>query len=412
MTVYSSFLKITSFYKEFLNNYYRSNPHIIEKDYSEQNSHLMAEGYGYSDFFPKYIQKNYSIRSREIIHNAWHLQQAWAWENSSRSVGDELLLEQIKSMQPEVVFIQDSSNFDAGYIDRIRSEVKSVRLLIGHCCAPYNDRNMEAFSRYNLMLACSEKFFGELRKQKINCYLFPHAFEASLVPENRSQTPPENDIIFIGSMLYRREFHQRRIAYVEEILKHRLPLQMFGIIEEDSWHLLKIKQLAYLLIKALEIAGIKGFQGNRSLRKIAQLKDMPVKTRYTALIKENLKGDVLFGKQMLNEISRHSVGFNIHGDLAGDYAANVRMFEVAGAGALLVTDHKKNIRDLYEPDVEILTYSSIEECIEKLKWAIGHPVEAGRIAAAGQKRTLIDHSVERRVDLLYEIMKKEYSGSQ
>ncbi len=115
---------------------------------------------------------------------------------------------------------------------------------------------------------------------------------------------------------------------------------------------------------------------------------------------------------MLNEISRHSVGFNIHGDLAGDYAANVRMFEVAGAGALLVTDHKKNIRDLYEPDVEILTYSSIEECIEKLKWAIGHPVEAGRIAAAGQKRTLIDHSVERRVDLLYEIMKKEYSGSQ
>lgn len=410
--MYSSFLKITSFYKEFLNGYYRLNPHIIEKSYAEQNSHLMAEGYGYSDFFPRYIQKNYSIEAREIIHNAGPLQQAWARENSSKSVGDELLLEQIRSIQPDVVFIQDSSNFDAAYIERIRKEVKSVRLLIGHCCAPYTSRNLEAFSCYNLMLTCSEKFTRELRKQNINSYLFPHAFEASLVPENLSQTPPENDIIFIGSLLYRSEFHHKRIAYVEEILKHGLPLQLFGIIEEDPWHLLKIKQASYLLLKAMEKAGIDGFQGNRSIRKIAQLKEMPGRTRYSALIKENLKGEVLFGKQMLNEVSRHALGFNLHGEVAGDYAANVRMFEVAGAGALLVTDHKSNIRELYEPDVEILTYASMEECIEKLTWALAHPEEAARIAAAGQRRTLKDHSVERRVDLLYEIMKKEYSGFQ
>ena len=111
---------------------------------------------------------------------------------------------------------------------------------------------------------------------------------------------------------------------------------------------------------------------------------------------------------MLREISCHSAGFNFHGDLAGDYAANVRMFEVTGAGTLLVTDHKKNMGELFEPDAEVLTYASIDECIEKLKWAIDHPVEAGRIAEAGQKRTLREHSVERRVDLLYEILKKEY----
>jgi spore maturation protein CgeB len=98
--------------------------------------------------------------------------------------------------------------------------------------------------------------------------------------------------------------------------------------------------------------------------------------------------------------------------VAGDYAANVRMFEVTAAGALLVTDHKKNIRQLFEPDSEILTYSSTGECIEKLKWAIDHPVEAGKIAAAGQKRTLNDHSVEKRTLLLFEIMRKEYSGTR
>ena len=407
--MYSGFLKVTSFYKDFLKDYYRSNPHIIDKDYQEQNNHLMAEGYGYSNFFSKYLQKNYGIESTEIIHNAWHMQQAWARENGSKLVGDELLLEQIRSLQPEVVFIQDSINFEASYVERIRKEVKSVRLLIGHCCAPYTSRNLEAFSKYNLMLSCSEKFVKELQENNINCYKFPHAFEASLVPENLSQTPPENDIIFIGSLVYRSEFHINRIAYVEEILEQGLPLTMFGVIEEDSWQLLKIKQIAYLVLTPMEKAGIKGKQNNRSLRKIAQLKEMPEKSRYSKLIKENLKQEVLFGKQMLQEIAQHSVGFNLHGDLAGDYAANVRMFEVTGAGALLVTDHKKNMRELYEPDTEILTYTSIEECLEKLKWAIDHPVEARQIAVAGQKRTLKDHSVERRVDLLYEIMKKEYS---
>jgi spore maturation protein CgeB len=407
--MFSGVLKITSFYKEFLKDYYRSNSHIIDKDYLEQNKHLMAEGYGYSDFFSKYIQKNYAIEANEIIHNAWHMQGAWARENGSKLVGDELLLEQIRSLKPEVVFIQDSINFDAAYVDRIRKEVKSVKLLIGHCCAPYTSRNLEAFSKYNLMLSCSEKFVKELQEYNINCYKFPHAFEASLVPEGLSQTPPDNDIIFIGSVLNRREFHNNRIAYVEEILKQGLPLTMFGILEEDSWQLLKIKQIAYLVMTAMEKIGIKGFQNSRSLRKIAQLKEIPVKSRYSKLIKENLKQELFFGKKMINEIAQHAVGFNLHAEVAGDYASNVRMFEVAGAGAVLVTDHKKNIRELYEPDLEILTYSSLEECIEKLQWAIDHPVEARRIAEAGQKRTLRDHSVEKRVDLLYEIMKKEYS---
>ncbi len=55
--MYSGFLKVTSFYKEFLKDYYRSNPHIIDKDYQEQNNHLMDEGYGYSNFFFKVCPK-------------------------------------------------------------------------------------------------------------------------------------------------------------------------------------------------------------------------------------------------------------------------------------------------------------------------------------------------------------------
>lgn len=407
--MFTTLLKITSFYKDFLTNYYQSNPQITGKSYDEQYKHLMAQGYGYADYFPRYLEKNYSIKASEIVHNAVPLQRAWAGENNSRLTGDEVLLEQIKSIQPEVLFIQDSSNFDAGFLDMIREKVKSVRLFVGHCCAPYTAANLESFGKYDVMLTCSELFLKELGQHQINCYLFPHALESSLVSEVSSGSTSENDIIFIGSLLYRNEFHRRRIAYVEEILKSGLPFQMYGIIEEDPWHRLKIKQASYLYVKLAYKLGLKGFQRSRNMRKIAQLKEMPERNRYSSLIRENLRSDMLFGKQMLDEISRHAIGFNLHAEVAGDFAANVRMFEVAGAGTLLVTDHKKNIGELFEPGSEILTYKCPEECIEKLNWAVEHPVEAAKIAIAGQRRTMRDHSVEKRVDLLYDIIKQEFS---
>jgi spore maturation protein CgeB len=406
--MFTTFLKVSSYYRDFLNNYYRSNPVITGKSFNEQYKHLMAEGYGYADYFPRYLEKNYAIKATEIIHNAVHLQKAWADENGSRLAGEDLLLEQIRSFGPEVLFIQNSANFDAGFVDRIREEVPSVRLLIGHCCSPFTARNLEAFSRYDVMLTCSEIYLPELQEH-VRSYLFPHAVEATLVSGTSPRRLPDNDIIFIGSLLYRSEFHRNRIAAVEEILKSGLPLRMYGIIEDDSWHMVKMKQASYLLVKSAEKLGIRGLQKIQILRKMAQLKEMPQRDRYSDLIRGHLRQELLFGKQMLEEIARHAVGFNIHGEGAGDYAANVRMFEVAGTGALLCTDHKKNIRDFYEPDKEVLTFKSVEECIEKLKWAMDHPEEAGKIAAAGRKRTLEDHSVEKRVDFLYEIMKKEYS---
>ena len=407
--MFSSFLKVTSFYTDYLKNYYGLYPMVIDRTYEEQFRHLMGEGYGYADFFPRYLEKNYSFKAREIIHNATFLQEAWARENGSKLSGDELLLEQIAAHQPEVLMIQDSINFSAEFIGRIREKVKSVRLLIGHCCSPYTSLNLKAFGKYDLMLTCSEKFRAELSRAQIRCYHFPHAVEASLLTEISREDTVSGDIIFIASFLYRSEFHKKRIAYVEEILRNDLPLKMYGVLEEDPWLKLKMKQAAYMYVKSAGLLGMKGYLNNPSLRKIAQLKELPVRSRYSTAIKSTLREDLLFGRKMLTEISRHAVGFNLHGEVAGEYAANVRMFEVAGAGALLVTDHMKNIRNLYEPDSEILTYNSMEECIEKLRWALENPLEAREIAIKGQMRTLKDHTVEKRVDQLYDILKKEFS---
>ena len=43
----------------------------------------------------------------------------------------------------------------------------------------------------------------------------------------------------------------------------------------------------------------------------------------------------------------------------------MRLFEATGSGACLVTDWKENLGELFEPDVEVVTYRSVAECVKK-----------------------------------------------
>jgi len=55
---------------------------------------------------------------------------------------------------------------------------------------------------------------------------------------------------------------------------------------------------------------------------------------------------------MYKALSRAKIGFNIHADIASDYAANMRMFEVTGVGSCLITDWKPNLHELFEDGEE------------------------------------------------------------
>jgi len=98
--------------------------------------------------------------------------------------------------------------------------------------------------------------------------------------------------------------------------------------------------------------------------------------------------------------------FNIHGEIAKKCAGNVRLFEATGVGSCLVTDWKDNMSDIFKLDEEVVTYKSLDECIDKMSWLMNNPNEAKKIALAGQKRTLKDHTVENRVSQLHSLFLK------
>jgi spore maturation protein CgeB len=108
----------------------------------------------------------------------------------------------------------------------------------------------------------------------------------------------------------------------------------------------------------------------------------------------------VFGLDMYRTLMRSKLSFNSHIDIAVNSASNMRLFEATGVGSCLVTDWKANLTRLFEPDLEVVTYKSAAECVEKVQWLLAHPAERQAIAQAGQKRTLTDHTyVQRRGQL-------------
>jgi spore maturation protein CgeB len=78
-----------------------------------------------------------------------------------------------------------------------------------------------------------------------------------------------------------------------------------------------------------------------------------------------------------------------------------RVFEVPGAGGLLVTEPADQLEDYYRPD-EVVLFDSINDLVEKIRYLLTNPNERDIIAKAGFHRTQQEHNYEERFRPLLE----------
>jgi len=107
---------------------------------------------------------------------------------------------------------------------------------------------------------------------------------------------------------------------------------------------------------------------------------------------------------MYRVLAQSYITVNRHIDVADNYANNMRLFEATGCGAMLITDAKANLGELFEVGKEVVAYSSHEEAVELIKYYSSHPEERDVIARAGQQRTLREHTYRQRIEELVEIL--------
>jgi spore maturation protein CgeB len=99
---------------------------------------------------------------------------------------------------------------------------------------------------------------------------------------------------------------------------------------------------------------------------------------------------------MYRVLRRTRITLNSHIDLVGREAGNMRLFEATGVGAFLLTDFKDNLHTLFEPDRDVAVWRSVDDCLVAIDRALEDTERRDAIAAAGQARTMAQHTYRHR----------------
>ena len=399
------FVKVNMFYPSYLADYYTRNPWITTESYADQLSHLMSDRFGWSDFLTKQLRK-LGVDAREIVANAIPLQNAWALEHGSRASGNHLLVRQLKALKPDVVLWDSTSIHNGEFIDYVKGEVRTIRQSIGYCGGPFSLERVKQFKSFDYMISCASGFVSTFKKQGIPSYQLNHAFEDSLLDEIGTNNLYQiSDVFFAGGLTGGSGYHDLRIKVIEKMVADNVEMQVHASLLQEGAVRLLIKQGLFYSTFALKYLGFKKFLSEISgVQKAVQWSGCPKKQKFPEFVEQKVLPPI-FGIEMLKALSKAKIGFNVHIDAAGNDAGNMRLFETTGVGTCLVTDWKENLKNLFEPEKEVVTYKSAAECTEKIKWLLDHPKEREAIAKAGQARTLTEHSYSKRAEQLDEMIR-------
>jgi spore maturation protein CgeB len=74
-----------------------------------------------------------------------------------------------------------------------------------------------------------------------------------------------------------------------------------------------------------------------------------------------------------------------------------RTFEVPGAGGFLLTEAAPGLDRYFSISREIVTFETLSQLVEKVRYYLDRPDERDAIARAGHARTMAEHIYERRI---------------
>lgn len=94
------------------------------------------------------------------------------------------------------------------------------------------------------------------------------------------------------------------------------------------------------------------------------------------------------------------VNLNTHHHQSQNTGLNTRAFEIPAAGAFELTDHVPGMETLLEPGREVGVYRSPEEAAELTRYFIKTEGERRRIAEAGHRRVMGEHTYRHRMEAL------------
>lgn len=367
------FLIVNTDYPDFLHWLYHNNPGLERQGFEEQYDVRMSSLFSVADFYSSNLQK--------IGHEAWDvqannecMQNAWAREHGVKAASNgkwqlrlrrgivpwasrvkdqtrfyDILAAQIKHYKPDILLNQAMDGISTGFLHAIKS---SVKLLIGqHAATQLSEA--ESWSVYDLVISSFTPTVEWFRSRGIPAKLHRLGFEPRVLSHLRNGERKEF-CSFVGSF---HPVHDTRVQWLE-CLCDAFPVKVWS---PDVHHL-------------------------------------PA----SSSIRRSYVGSV-WGTEMYQVLRDSVLTFNHHGNVP-PYANNLRLFEATGVGTLLLTDHKINLAEMFEPGREVVQYRNADECAELAKYYMEHESERRAIARAGQERTLGEHTYYHRMQEMVSIV--------
>jgi spore maturation protein CgeB len=359
-------LIVDTLYPAFLGGLYSGHPELAGQPYAAQWRAVMDEFFGTADSYSLHLSE-LGHPAHEFVVNCGPLQARWAQEHGvtippARFRGDKrgrdaVLLAQAAEFRPDVVYVQNLQVLAGRTLGALR---RTGALVVGQLSTePPSVRRLRAF---DLLVSPVPSFVERLHAQGLPAEYLALAFDVRAIQKAGPAGPTVHEVVFVGSLKRFRRWKSNRTI---ERAAHRVPIEFWGYGERE-WP-----------------------------------KSSPVRTRFHGRA---------WGLDMLRVLRDARISINRHGDLTGPYAANMRLYEATGMGSLLVTDDKQNLRELFEPGVEVVAYGSEDELVEAVQHYLSDESTRAAIALAGQKRTLSDHSYSRRMAQLAAILERARSG--
>jgi spore maturation protein CgeB len=385
------FVIVNHSYEQFLDWLYESNPSLAQQPFAMQQAAYHATLFGSADFYVHALQV-LGHEVHEFVCNNLHAQSRWYQEHlescvkgraksgfprrqgSSRFLNSlaevinsrllnpsrraepksfELLLEQIRTIRPDVLYNQSVYAFDD---DQLRQLKAHVGVLVGeHAAMPLPE--VIDYRLYDLIVSSFPPTLNWLEQRGAHAKLNRLAFDprvSALIPE----TTRDVRVSFVGSFL---AVHSSRLEFVEAV--------------------------------AAQVPGLV-VNGNITV-------DLPASSPLQDKI-----GPALWGHEMYTLLRRSTITLNHHGNVP-PFANNMRLYEATGMGCLLITDYKDNLAEMFEPDEEVVTYRDVAECVDKIRFYLDDRNRDARqkIMVAGQRRTLSEHTYNVRMKHLIELIR-------
>lgn len=396
------FLVVDTDYPEFLQWFYGQHPGLSSRSYEEQLHERVESLFGIAGFYSNNLSK-LGHEAWDVYANNEFLQLAWAqkhtlrirpearlrgwlarerlWANRiarsapsvltrrlelgrartwadrivrerrSKRVLEDILAAQVRESAPDVLLNQAMDGISPRLLRKLRPHVS---LLVGQIAAPL-PRSADLHC-YDLILSSLPNLVHHFRMHGIPSELIRLAFEPMILTRLGGGAP-RIPVSFVGSLSRN---HPKRIRWLEQLCE-RIDVQVWG-------------------------PGIDGLPTSS-----------PIRSHYQG---------VAWGLDMYRILRTSKVTLNRHIDMAGSYANNLRLFEATGVGALLVTDWKENLPELFEPNQEVVAYRDPEECASLIQHYLENDNEREAIARAGQQRTMREHTYETRTRELVEIVER------